>query len=611
MRGRTSAASVAFAAVATTQAASLDELCTISAVQDVIPANGTLLGIDLLPSSVTANVVKNATAGTDMSGSASSTDTTTTYDYCNVTVQYTHTGKGDTVTLWYLFPSPDDFQNRYLGIGGGGYSISMGSSGLAAGLAYGAVTGTTNGGFGEGFSTSADEVNLLGNGTINYDTIYMFGYKALGEATVVGKALARGFYTVADATKIYTYFSGCSDGGREAWSQIQRWGEEYDGVVAGAPAFRYSHQQVGHLTSDIIEYTMGYYPPPCELEKIVNLTIAACDPLDGRTDGVVSRTDLCKMHFDLASSAVGAPYYCAAETSTSPGLVLGLRRRQGPPGSETSYQPAQNGTVSARGVAVAQAILAGLKDNQGRQAYLSAQPGADFADAATAWDNATASWGLDITSMGGEFVRRFVMLEDADNIDSFDGVTYDTVVAWMGRALALYGDSLQTTLPDVTPFQAHGGKVLHYHGEADSSIPPASSVHYYDSVRTVMYPGLSYGDSVDALGDWYRFFLVPGAGHCGVSQTQPGPWANDAIQTVIDWVESGTAPDTLAATITEGSPLAGQAESICAWPKRPLWRGNGNATRSGNGTQQVECVFDQASVDSWTYTFDAFKVPIY
>lgn len=145
--------------------------------------------------------------------------------------------------------------------------------------------------------------------------------------------------------------------------------------------------------------------------------------------------------------------------------------------------------------------------------------------------------------------------------------------------------------------------MLHYHGEAESSIPPASSIYYHDSVRTVMYPGLSYGDSVDALGDWYRFFLVPGAGYCGVGQTQPRRWPNDAIRTVVDWVERGAAPVTLAATITEGSPLAGQAESLCPWSKRPLWR--------GEGTQQIECEFDQASADSWTYTFDAFKAPIY
>ncbi|RYP01750.1 hypothetical protein DL764_006094 [Monosporascus ibericus] len=598
MRGYSSAAIAGLLAMV--GAASLGDLCTVSAIQEALPANGTLLGIDLIPSSVTANVVKNATAGSDM-GSGNS-DSTKTYDYCNVTVQYTHTGRSDAVSLWYFLPSPDDFQNRYLGIGGGGYSISMGSGGLSAGLAYGAVAGTTNGGFGDGFSTSADEVNLLGNGTINYEAVHMFGYKALGEATVVGKALSRGFYSLATDSKIFTYFSGCSDGGREAWSQIQRWGEVYDGVVAGAPAFRYSHQQVGHLTSNVVEHTLKYYPPPCELEKIVNLTIAACDPLDGRTDGVVSRSDLCKLKFDIKST-VGTPYYCAAENHYNPGLGFSKRhskRQSAPAGSGTSYQPAQNGTISAKGVEVAQTILDGLKDLQGRQAYVSAQPSSDFADAQTEYDNATSSWTLSIASTGGEFVKRFIMLEDGDNIDSLDGVTYDTMVEWMTKAMVMYSDSLQTTLPDLTVFSSHGGKVIHYHGESDSSIPAASSVHYYDSVRSVMYPNLPYHESVDALSDWYRFFLVPGAGHCGTSQSQPGPWP-DNLQSVINWVENDVAPDTVPATVASG-PLEGESQPLCAWPLRPYWSNNGNA---------VKCEYDQASIDSWTYSFDAFKLPIY
>lgn len=113
--------------------------------------------------------------------------------------------------------------------------------------------------------------------------------------------------------KLYTYFEGCSDGGREAMSQVQRWGEEYDGVVAGAPAFRFAQQQVHHVYPATVEKTMGYFPPPCALDKIVNATI------DGRTDGIISRTELCQLDFNL-SSLTGEPYYCAAESSTSLGF---------------------------------------------------------------------------------------------------------------------------------------------------------------------------------------------------------------------------------------------------------------------------------------------------
>lgn len=159
-------------------------------------------------------------------------------------------------------------------------------------------------------------------------------------------------------------------------SQVQRWGTEYDGVVAGAPAFRFAQQQVLHVFPATVEQTMDYYPPSCELEKIVTATISACDHLDGRKDGVVSRTDLCKLHFNL-TSIIGETYNCSASSSstssggptTSSGTAGGKppsRRRQAAAGGSTSSQV---GKVTAKGVAVAQAIYDGLKNSKGQQAY--------------------------------------------------------------------------------------------------------------------------------------------------------------------------------------------------------------------------------------------------
>lgn len=183
-----------------------------------------------------------------------------------------------------------------------------------------------------------------------------------------------------------------------------------------------------HLFSNVVEQTLDYYPPPCELDKIVNLTIAACDPLDGRTDSVVARTDLCKLNFNM-NSTIGESYYCAASNSTSLGLGFGQKRkRQLASGSSTSYEPAQSGTVSAKGAAVAQAIYGGLVDSSGQRAYISYQPAASFEDASTSYDSTTDSWVLDIASTGGEFVAKFIELLDADNLSSLDNVTYDTLV---------------------------------------------------------------------------------------------------------------------------------------------------------------------------------------
>ncbi|KAJ9300576.1 hypothetical protein DTO271G3_1740 [Paecilomyces variotii] len=598
------ASRVAVAAIAASaNAASLADVCTVSNVQAALPANGTLLGINLIPSASTASPVYNATVGGGM-GSTSTTTSTETFNYCNVTVTYTHPGKDDTVVVKYAFPSPGDFKNRFYVEGGGGYSLSSVATG---GLEYGAVGGATSAGY-DAFEYSYDEVVLLGNGSINWDATYMFGYQALGEMTILGKALTKNFYGLSSDTKLYTYYEGCSDGGREGMSQVQRWGEEYDGVITGAPAFRLAQQQVLHIFSSAVEHTLDYYPPPCELEKIVNVTIAACDPLDGRTDGVISRTDLCKLNFNL-SSIIGEPYYCAAESSTSLGFGFSkrdvkrgnLNKRQAAEGSTSSYQPAQNGTVSAEGVAVAQTIYDGLFNSKGERAYLSWQIGSELSDADTTWNNDTKSWELDIPSTGGSYATKFVELVDLDNLSNLDNVTYDTLVSWMETGMVRYLDSLQTTLPDLTTFQSSGGKLLHYHGESDPSIPTASSVHYWQSVRSIMYGNLSEEESLQALKDWYQFYLIPGAAHCGTNSLQPGPYPEDNMEIMIDWVENGVKPSRLNATVSSG-PYAGETQMLCQWPTRPLWHGNSSS---------FDCVHDQKSIESWTYSFPAFKVPVY
>ena len=259
---------------------SFNDLCSISYVRDSLPLNGTLLGIEMIPTSVEVNVAESSN-----------------YSYCNISVSYAHTGKNDTVVLNYALPDPSNFENRFYVAGGGGYSLNSSST---SGLPYGAAGGCTDAGY-DAFYTSYDEVVLFGNGSINWDATYMFSYQGLGEMTTIGKFLTSVLYGMSDDEKLYTYFEGCSDGGREGMSQIQRYGELYDGVVVGAPAFRYAQQQVNHVYPAMVEKDLNYFPPPCELSKIVNATIAACDSLDGRIDGVISRTDLCMLKFNLSS----------------------------------------------------------------------------------------------------------------------------------------------------------------------------------------------------------------------------------------------------------------------------------------------------------------------
>ncbi|KAF3762019.1 tannase and feruloyl esterase [Cryphonectria parasitica EP155] len=576
----------AAAVVAAANAATLGDVCTTSYVESVLPADGTFLGISLDSTSV------NTTAHYNVSISSSTFYPAATIDYCVVTFNYTHTARDDTVAVTYWMPGPANFKNRFLTTGGEAYEINEGSSttgSLPGGVMYGAASGLTDGGFnGEAF----DDVFLDANGTVNWQNTYMFGYQGIHEMMTIGREFSKNFYNTTD--KIYTYYQSCSEGGREGWSQAQRFGADYDGIIVGAPAFRFAQQQINHLTSNVVEKTLGYYPPPCELELIVNATIRACDALDGKSDGVIARSDLCKLNFNI-SSLVGAAYYCTASSGSS-SIGLGFGKRQ------TSTTPAQNGTVTELGVQVAQTILDGLKDTKGRQAYLSYQPGADFDDAATTYDSTTGTWGLSIDGNGGEFVAKFVQLLDISSIESLDNVTYDTVRDWMQYAWTKYQDTLQVNNPDLTDIALSGGKIIHFHGESDPSVPTASSVHYRESVRKIMFPGMSLNESSEALNAFYRLYLVPGAAHCATNSEQPnGPFPQTNLAVMIDWVENGVEPVLLNATVLSGDN-EGQTGKLCSWPLRPLWTNNGTT---------MDCVFDQASYDTWIYDFDAYPLPLY
>jgi tannase len=192
-------------------------------------------------------------------------------------------------------------------------------------------------------------------------------------------------------------------------------------------------------------------------------------------------------------------------------------------------------------------------------------------------------------------------LYDESNLSSLEGVTYDTLTGWMKQGMTRYMDSLQTTIPDLSTFHDKGGKIIHFHGEQDESIPTGSSVHYYNSVRQTMYPKQSYNESTTSLKEWYRLFLVPGAAHCATNSAQPnGPFPQTNFAVMSRWVEKGIEPKTLNATILQGD-YQGANQQICAWPLRPFWKNNKTLT----------CEYDQESIDTFDYNFDAYKLPLY
>lgn len=190
----------------TVHATSLADVCTSSYAAAHLPASGFYgdyaLAVDT--SSVTANPVYNYSVGATYSDFFPAA----TFDYCNVTFTYSHEDRDDSVLLTLWLPTPDKFENRWLSTGGGGYAINSQLASLPGGVQYGAAAGQTDGGFGVD-QEQAEDTFLVQNGTIDWQNVYMFGYQAIRELSLLGREFTKNFFEMND-TRLYTYYQVCT-----------------------------------------------------------------------------------------------------------------------------------------------------------------------------------------------------------------------------------------------------------------------------------------------------------------------------------------------------------------------------------------------------------------
>lgn len=192
----------AVAVTNSSSSASLADVCTPAYVAAHLPAAGYYGDYALSPlaDSVTANPVYNYSVG--------ATDSVffpaATFDYCNVSFSYTHEGRDDAVVLTLWLPAPANYQNRFLTTGGGGYAINSQLQSLPGGVMYGAAAGQTDGGFGADASNAIDTF-LVQNGTLDWQNVYMFGYQAIRELSLLGREFTSNFFN-ATGTKQYNYY---------------------------------------------------------------------------------------------------------------------------------------------------------------------------------------------------------------------------------------------------------------------------------------------------------------------------------------------------------------------------------------------------------------------
>ena len=422
------------------------------------------------------------------------------------------------------------WNGKFQGVGNGANAGSISYDAMGAALRRGYAVASTD--TGHTTTNARDARWAMGRPDLLID----FAYRGLHLTTEHGKAIVRAFYGEA-AT--HSYYVGCSTGGRQGLMEAQRFPDDYDGLIAGAPAANWTRFQVGgHLWAALaLNKDPESYVPADKLPIIEKAVNAACDAADGVTDGVLDDPRQCR--FDAQS--------LACKAGQEPAACL---------------TPKQATAVNK--------MWSGARDSRGQLVYPPYMRGAE---AAGGWANYTTGTGP-LTGnhwVQAENVMKYMVFENpAWDFRTFD---YDRDVAFIDAKLAQVMNAFD---PDLSALRKRGGKLLLYHGWNDPSISPQNTVNYYESAVARWREQENAGPQ--ASPDFVRLFMVPGMLHCSGG---PGADTFDPLTVLERWVEKGEAPETVpAAHLTNG--MATRTRPLCAYPKVAIYSGQGSTDRAEN-----------------------------
>jgi len=364
--------------------------------------------------------------------------------FCRV-VAKAHPSSDSDITIEVWMPL-DNWNGKLQGLANGGFAGAINYLELGASLQHGYVaTGTDTGHAG----SPIDAAWALGHP----EKIIDFGHRGIHEMTRVAKLVIPQFYGSAPKR---SYFAGCSDGGREALMEAQRYPEDYDGILAGAPA----NDWIGLLSLAVVDTqaltaTPASFIPPAKVANIGKAVEAACDKLDGVADGVLNDPRQCR--FNPAS----------------------IQCKEG--------QDA-NDCLTAAQVSALETIYAGIHDPSGRTIFPGYLPGAEQGEGGWAlWITGPAPAKSLMAYFGLGYYANMVYDEKNWDYKSF------TVESGMKTATRKTAEALNAINPDLSAFQRRGGKLILYHGWNDPAIPALNTVNYYQEVIAKM--GRSAADS--------------------------------------------------------------------------------------------------------------------
>lgn len=482
--------------------------------------------------SLTAVLVRNFSIFTPRNGASPPFDTRwNDLDFCNITVTYTHPGRDDTINVKVWLPSTS-WNGRFQGTGGGAF-IMGGEVGLAPAVALGYAAAASDGGHSDASdaAASASHWALTSPGNVNLGLLEDFASRGLYDLAVIGKAVTENYY---GKTPEYSYWVGCSTGGRQGLMLAQRYPDLFDGIIADSPAINWDKLPISTYWPQHVANRLDYHPPSCELASITARAIKVCDGLDGVEDGIISQPELCEFN---ASWTVGVP---ATSCST-------------------------NQTISSQAAEIANAVWSGPLTSEGKLLWYGLERGTFLEEVANTSCNGSManSCKANPLSLGPDWLTYFVA---KDPVSDYTNMTNEQYTSMFLQSVDEYASVIGTRWPDLSAFRDRGGKMITTHGTADPLIPHQATREYYRSVQAL----------IENVNDFYRLFEAPGDGHCGLGGV--GHHANDTLDRLVRWVEYGETPETLTAVSNTGTGRAVEegkrtVRRLCAWPKKQRYVG--------------------------------------
>lgn len=442
------------------------------------------------------------------------------------------------IEVW--LPS-DTWNGRFKGVGGGGYAGSISYSALAGALRDGYATASTDTGHAGGLGGFA----FNDDGSFNEASVVDFASRSLIQLTSKAKAIVGQYYAKPAE---YSYWQGCSTGGRQGLIQVQRTPLAYDGVLSSAPAINWERFIAAELWPQIVyQEELGAPLPSCKFELANKAAVEACDAADGVLDGILENPASCT--YDLE------PIICKSDAEANCDCLT--------KNEATAIRKIWQGPVGKDG----KSLWAGLPRSAPYQGIA----------------------GENVFIIAAEHAKWV----KGDKDFNWKTIGYEGFENYFKESQTKLNAMIGSDNPKISAFKNGGGKLLMWHGWADQLIFPQGTIDYYENVAAEI-------GGIDATKEFARLFMAPGVAHCAggpgadafgqfaynsfQNVTHPDDPAYNIFQALVQWVEKDVAPDQIIATkySSGDNPQEVSTHLMCTYPMVATYNGSGDTNDATN-----------------------------